>query len=178
MFDDTTNSRSVSIALPGPTSPSHEPSAPFAPVAAGHVLADGVAVGQQHGVAAIRRERAVGLVGDRDLGHDRAALEPEVLDREGVPLVLSGSPVPGLGLARAGAAISESERQGREQRTAATEMSGMRSSFGSGRLDQARAGNAAGSTTVWAASRARSASGRMNSRPMMPPASSSPPRMT
>ena len=32
MFDDTTKSRSVSIALPGPTSPSHEPSAPFAVV--------------------------------------------------------------------------------------------------------------------------------------------------
>ena len=29
MFEDTTNSRSVSIALPGPTSPSHEPSAPL-----------------------------------------------------------------------------------------------------------------------------------------------------
>jgi hypothetical protein len=29
MFDDTTKSLSVSIALPGPTSPFHEPSAPF-----------------------------------------------------------------------------------------------------------------------------------------------------
>ena len=38
----------------------------------------GEAVGQQHGVAAVRREAAVGLVGERELGQHGAALEPEV----------------------------------------------------------------------------------------------------
>ena len=62
-------------------------------VMAGGVVAAGVAVGDQHRVAAIGRETAIGLVGDRGLGHDRAVLQAEITDRE--LAVLDGAEIGG-----------------------------------------------------------------------------------
>ena len=135
------------------------PSAPFcAGVAPGHVLARGVAVGQQHGVAAIRRQRAVGLVGERDLGHHGAVFEPEVLGREGAPsATFRGSPC-GAGGAGQHEATGRAASSGRRPNEW-----DMRSSSGqvlrSGPSDQARAGCSGGRATACAASRLRSSFG-------------------
>ena len=51
-------------------------------VTAGGVMAAGVAMGDQHRVAAVGREPAIGLVGDRGLGQDRAALQAKIADQE------------------------------------------------------------------------------------------------
>ena len=145
---------------------------PRAGIASGHVLARRVAVGQQDGVAAIRRQRAVGLVGQRDLRHHRAVLQPERLGGEGPPSRRwSSAPsawaaVPSSAL-RAGRAASSGRRD---------RLIGMAILV----RVQARAGwmgSAASEATACAARRLRSASGRMNSRPMMPPAISRPPRI-
>ena len=79
----TTNSRSVSIGLPGPISPSQLPGwPPFAGIAPGRVVAAGEAVRDEHRVAAVRREPAVGLVGDRRLRQHRAVGQRKIADRE------------------------------------------------------------------------------------------------
>src|SRR5205807_7695903 len=51
-------------------------------VAAGGVMAAGVSVREQQGIAAGRIELAVGFVGDRRLRQRLAALEREIADRE------------------------------------------------------------------------------------------------
>ncbi len=81
MFGQMAKKRLVSTALPGPTS--LVPAA-FAGRAAGidHLRAAGVAMRDQHGIVAVRRERAQRPVGDRHVRHYRAALQAEILDGE------------------------------------------------------------------------------------------------
>jgi len=73
MLEATTNSLSVSMAFPGPISLSQLP---------GGVMAAGITVSNQDGVAPICREPTVGLVGDPRLGQHGAVLQPKIADRE------------------------------------------------------------------------------------------------
>ena len=52
-------------------------------VLAGGVLAGGEAVGHEHGIAAARGQLPVAFVGERELGQDVTALQPEVARRPG-----------------------------------------------------------------------------------------------
>src|SRR5262249_28061473 len=62
-------------------------------VAAGGVVAAGKAVRGQYGIAAVGGQRAVGLIGERRLRHDRAIREAEIADRE--KSVLDGADIVG-----------------------------------------------------------------------------------
>jgi len=79
MLELTTKNRSVSIARPGPTSALHEPSARRAAV--GEQVAAGVAVGQEHGVSPVGRQRPVGDVGQPGVAQHAAVVQRDVADR-------------------------------------------------------------------------------------------------
>ena len=62
----TTNQRSVSMARPGPMSPSHQPGVRVAGEQRPHgVAVAGEGVAHEHGVGRVGRQRAPGLVGQR-----------------------------------------------------------------------------------------------------------------
>ena len=81
-LEQMTKYLSVSSALPGPMSMSHQPGSPVVgAVKTRHVGVAGQGVGDEDGVVLALAERAVGLVGDGERRQRAAALEGELLPR-------------------------------------------------------------------------------------------------